>query len=81
MVETWMGFQFVMSTRLPKTSTVRSCIIWQRDGMCLGEATSPKIRTDELPDFSYAWQVYMSLHIGAVRLEEARVVQVDIVEA
>lgn len=76
-----MGFNIIMSTRLAVAASVRSCIAWQKNGMCLGEATSPKIRTDEREDLSYAWQVYYSLHIGAVRLEEERVVQIDILES
>ena len=37
------------------------------------------VRTDERRDLSYSWQVYYELNIGAVRLEEARVVKVDVI--
>jgi len=38
-------------------------------------AESPRVRTDERADLSYSWQVYYELSIGAVRLEEERVVR------
>ena len=41
----------------------------------------PMVRTDERNDLSYSWQVYYELNIGAVRLEEARVVKVDVLES
>ena len=80
-VGSWMGFTARMSTRLPKSSTTRSCIAWQKMGICLGEATSPVIRTDERADLSYLWQLYAAIHIGSTRLEDERVVQIDITEA
>jgi hypothetical protein len=79
-VKAWMGFNVIMSTLLPKTSTTRSCIAWQRYGICMGEATSPTIRTDERKDLSYLWQIYVAIHIGSVRVEDERVVQIDIIE-
>lgn len=79
--DTWLGFKFIKSTRLAVSSNVRSCIAFQKMGLCLGEAASAQVRTDEREDLSYAWQVYYSVHMGAVRLEEERVVQVDILES
>jgi hypothetical protein len=34
------------------------------------------IRTDERTDLSYSWQIYMEQNVGAVRLEEEKVVLV-----
>ena len=44
-------------------------------------AAQPMVRTDERSDLSYSWQVYYELNIGAVRLEEERVVKLDVNEA
>jgi hypothetical protein len=80
-IDTWMGFKWITSTRLNElASTTRSCLAYQKYGLCLAMGSAPLVRTDERTDLSYSWQVYYELNIGAVRLEEKRVVRVDIVE-
>ena len=76
----WMGFQWIMSTRLNVTSSIRECFAFHKYGVCAGLPALPFVRTDERADLSYSWQVYYELNIGATRLEEDRVVQVDIDE-
>ena len=76
----FMGFQFVWSTRLAVASSVRSCFAFHKYGICLGEATGPFVKTGETMNYSYCHEVYYSIHIGATRLEENMVVQVDILE-
>lgn len=80
-IDTWMGFKWILSTRLSVTSNTRSCIAFNRYGLCMAMAAAPMVRTDERTDLSYSWQVYYELNMGAVRLEEERVVRVDINEA
>lgn len=77
----FLGFNIIMSTRLGLAATIRSCFAFQREGLCFAEATGPFVKTGENMNYSYAWEVYYSVHIGSTRLEEKRVVQVDIVEA
>jgi hypothetical protein len=77
-LDTWMGFKWIMSTNLSSTGTITSCFAMQRYALCLAMGSEPLVRTDERPDKSYSWQVYYELNIGAVRLEEARVVQMDV---
>lgn len=80
-LDTWMGFKWIMSTRLTELATnTRSCLAYQKFALCLAMASAPVVRTDERSDLSYSWQVYYELNIGAVRLEEERVARVDIVE-
>ncbi len=76
-LDTWMGFKWVMSNNLSTSGTLTSCFFMQRYALCLAMGAQPMVRTDERPDKSYSWQVYYELNIGAVRLEEARVVQMD----
>jgi hypothetical protein len=81
-INTFMGFTWVMSTRLSGiTGLVAagsiSCIAFQKYGVCLGMGSAPMVRTDERTDLSYSWQLYYELNLGAVRLEEARVVSGD----
>lgn len=74
-IDTWMGFKWVMSTRLSvASSSTLIGIAFQKYGTCLAMADAPMVRTDERTDLSYSWQVYYELNIGAVRLEESRVV-------
>ena len=77
-IDSWMGFKWIVSTNLSSSGTVTSCFAMQRYGLCMAMGSEPLVRTDERTDLSYSWQVYYELNIGAVRLEEARVVQVDL---
>lgn len=77
-IDTWMGFKWVVSTNLSSSGTVTSCFAFQRYALALALGSEPIVRTDERTDLSYSWQVYYELNIGAVRLEEARVVQMDV---
>lgn len=76
-IDSWMGFQWITSNTLSSTGTVTSCFFMQRYAICLALGTEPLVRTDERTDLSYSWQVYYELNIGAVRLEESRIVQMD----
>ena len=72
-IDTWLGFKWITSTRVPSGSVG---VAYQRNGICLAMADNPLVRTDERADKSYSWQIYYELNIGAVRLEESRVIQV-----
>jgi len=79
-IDTWMGFKWITSSRCPEptyTSTF-NCIAFQRNALCLAMAAAPLVRTDERQDLSYSWQVYYELNIGAVRLEEEKVVIAEV---
>ena len=65
---------------LPKVSTTRSCVAWVRSGMRLGLWKSPYGRVDFLPERD-AWQVMAGLSVGATRMEEVKVVQIDVIES
>ena len=78
-IDTFLGFKWIMSTQLPVTGTMTTCFAFQRLGLCAAMAAEPMVRTDERQDLSYSWQVYYELNLGAVRLEEARVVKLDVI--
>jgi len=79
-IDTWMGFKWITSTQLTVANDIRSCFAFQKYGLCLGKSKEAVIRTSEESTLCYAWQIYYSVHIGATRLEEERVVQVNIDE-
>ena len=80
-LDTFLGFKFIVSNVLSTSGTVTTCFAMQRYGVCLAMGSEPIVRTDERTDLSYSWQVYYELNIGCVRLEEARVVKVDVTNA
>lgn len=77
-VDTFLGFKVITSNQLSASGTTTSCFAMQRYGLCMAMSSEPIVRTDERQDLSYSWQVYYELNIGAVRLEEARVVKLDV---
>jgi len=77
-IDTWMGFKWITSNQLSSSGTVSSCFAMNRYAICLALGAEPLVRTDERTDLSYSWQVYYELNIGAVRLEEARVVEMGV---
>lgn len=77
-IDSWMGFKWIVSTNLSSSGTITSCFAMQRYAVAFAMASEPLVRTDERTDLSYSWQVYYELNIGAVRLEESRIVQVDL---
>lgn len=80
-IDTWMGFKWITSNQLvTPAATQTTCFAFQRYGICVAMSSEPLVRTDERNDLSYSWQVYYELNIGAVRLEESRVVKVDVIE-
>jgi hypothetical protein len=76
-IDTFYGFNVRWSTRLTVASDIAQCVFFQKSGICAGTPEMLYIRTSEREDKSYSWQVYYELNVGAVRLEEAKVVRVD----
>jgi hypothetical protein len=78
-INSFMGFDFIMSTRLVKDATHttdREIYAFTEDAVKLAIGSDVKARIDERNDKSYATQVYYSMAIGATRMEEAKVVQI-----
>jgi len=78
-INTFMGFNFIVSNRLALDSgtNVRSCFAWAMDGIKLAVGKDVMARVEERPDKSYSTQVYYCATFGATRMEEAKVVQID----
>jgi hypothetical protein len=78
-VNTFMGFNFITSTRLAhNTGTdVRTCFAYAVDGITLAVAKDLTVRIDERPDKGYSVQVYACMSIGATRMEEEKVVEIS----
>tara|TARA_R100000234_G_scaffold35972_1_gene21402 strand:+ start:6937 stop:7800 length:864 start_codon:yes stop_codon:yes gene_type:complete len=76
-VDTFMGFKFIVSNRLSKSGNIRSCFAWAEDGLALGIGKDINARIDERADKGYSTQVYYCMSVGATRMEEAKIVQID----
>jgi hypothetical protein len=87
-LDTFLGFKFhtvdglrIDGTKiLPVSASVRTCIAWQRDQINLGIGGNPTARISERNDKNHATQVFYSMQIGATRMQEVGVVQIDCFE-
>ena len=81
-INSWLGFQFHKTTRL-KTNVAGARLVycWHRWAIQLAIQKEPSARADQRADKNYAWQVFMSMSIGASRLEEERIMEIACVEA
>ena len=73
-INSFMGFQFHVSTRLAKSGNNRTCFAWAEDGIKLAVGKDVMSRIDERADKSYSTQVYYCATFGATRMEEDKVV-------
>ena len=80
-INSFLGFNFIVSNRLSLSGSTRSCIAYAQDGIALAVGKDVQARIDERADKSYATQVYYCMSIGATRMEEAKVVEVQATES
>lgn len=80
-IDFFMGFKFIkLSTGiLPKASTTRSILAWEKTG-CLVSEGDDRARIAERDDKSGAWQLQSDYALGAVRMEEQRIVEIECTE-
>lgn len=75
-VNSFLGFEFITSTRLAVASSIRTCFAWAEDGIKMGVGKDIVSRIDERADKSYSTQVYYCAQFGATRMEEDKVVSI-----
>ena len=78
-VNSFLGFDFIMSTRLNKdatNTTDRLVFAYTEDAIKLGIGKDISAKISERADKSYSTQVYYCMSLGAVRMEEKKVVQI-----
>jgi hypothetical protein len=80
-IDTYLGFKFIRSERLTLSSTTRYCYAWQKNTLLL--AYNSNIITDIGPrrDKNMAIQVYAGMSIGATRMDEKGIVQIQCTES
>ena len=75
-INTFVGFEFIVSNRLSDDGTSRLCYAWAQDGVKLAVGKDVMARIDERSDKSYSTQVYYCATFGATRMEEDKVVEI-----
>ena len=73
-IDTFCGFKFKRTQRLGTSSGSNKVLAYVKSGIGLAVAQDIKTRIGERADKSYSTQVYVSLGLGASRLEEEKVV-------
>ena len=75
-ISTFLGFDFIVTTRLTDDATNRNCFAFQKSAMLLAINKDTEIRRDERPDLSYALQVFARFTANAGRIDDAGVVSI-----
>jgi hypothetical protein len=80
-IDTFMGFKFINSTRLPADDTdtgATKCAAFAQDAIVLAVAQEPSVDVSVRNDKRNAIQVYSTLSIGATRVEGPAVVGITL---
>jgi len=80
-IDTYMGFKFLRSTRLPADDTdtgATKCAAFTQDAIVLAIAEEPSVNVDPRPDLLNSIQVFSTLSIGATRVEGPAVVGITL---
>jgi len=80
-IDTFLGFKFVRSQRLPIVATIRGCLAYTESALGLAVGADITTRISERDDKNYATQVFLSMVIGATRVEDEKVVEIGAKEA
>lgn len=80
-LNTFMGFNFIMSNRLSIASSKRKVLVYTQDAILMAVGQDIMTKIDERADKGYSTQVYVCQTIGATRMEEAKVVSIECHEA
>lgn len=80
-VNQFLGFTFIQTELLPKVSGERQCLAFAQSGIGLGFAEDVTVDIGPRRDKRMSIQVYMSMSLAALRVEDAQVLRVDCTEA
>lgn len=76
-LDTFLGFKFIRSERLGTDSNGdRQVTVYNKSGLGLAMGSDIQTRISERDDKNYATQVFLSMTIGATRIEDEKVVEI-----
>jgi len=75
-VANWMGFTWIMSTRLLQSAAAGTtdCLFYCEDAIGLQTNEDITIQVAQDPSASFAWRIYARLTMGAVRVQDKKIV-------
>ena len=76
-INSFMGFTFIRTEQLEKEGAARKCIVWSKPGLLLAKAEDITTKISERGDKNYSTQVYAEMDLGAVRMEDEKVLQLQ----
>jgi hypothetical protein len=81
-VNSFLGFQFIRTQLVTYTvaDTTRWCYGYSKGAVGLGVLEEITSKLDQRADKNYSWQPYLSMDMGATRLEEVQVVEIACIE-
>ena len=80
-VPMWMGFTWVMSTRLLEPAGgEKSCLFFSKRALGLHVARDINARIAEDPSKSFAWRIYCQFVAGCVRVEDEHIVELHVAD-
>lgn len=77
----WLGFKWIPMERLPKVATTRSLFAYAKSGVTLGIGENITHKVGEDPGKGFNVRIYAKQSLGAVRVEEEKVVEIECTEA
>ncbi len=80
-ISVFMGFSFIRTTQLPIASNKRKVIALAKGAIGIPPVQDPTVKGQELGTKSFAFQLYLKSRLGAVRIEDVRVVTQECYEA
>lgn len=75
-VDSFLGFTFVPTERLGLASNIRTCFAYVESAIKLGIGMNPIARVTERADKRFSWYAYFCMSIGAVRMQEEKIVRI-----
>ncbi len=77
----FLGFNWIVSNRLnvPVGGQI-DCLAFTKKALGLHVAGDISSRVAERPDMSFAWQIYLMLHMDAVRVEDEHIVRAHLAD-
>lgn len=78
----WMGFDWILSNRLTAASAGETnCLFWCPDGIGMHTAEDITVQVAQDPSASFAWRIYARMTMGAVRIDDSKVVTLNVLDS
>ncbi len=79
-IDNFMGFQWIQTELLALSGTTRSCLAYVQTSMLLGITDDIMGSVDRRPDLNNGLQLQYSMDMGATRMDEKGVVEIQVTE-